>query len=337
MSHPVDLSTTYLGLRLRNPIIASACPANAHLDILKRLEAAGISAAVMPSIFEEQIEFDEWQFGGLADYGADSCAEAGSYFPELEDYNSGPDESLRSIEQARQAVSIPIIGSLNGVTRGGWTRYARLIESAGANALELNMYYLPAEPHITGEQIEQNYLELVSDVKSRISIPLAVKIGPFFSCLPNFAAKLVEAGADGLVLFNRFLQPDVNLSRMEIDPQLSLSDHRELRLPLRWIAILFGRVPLSLAATSGVSTGEEVVKLLLAGADSVMVTSILMKKGPEFVKEMLEQMTHWLREHGYRSVSQLKGSMSHRNCPNPAALERSNYMKVLTSFQGPLV
>lgn len=333
MSRTIELSTRWLGLNLPNPIIASACPQNAELDLLKQLEDAGAAAAVMPSLFEEQIEFEEWQFGGLTDYGAESFVEAGSYFPALTNYNSGPDQYLENIERARKAVSIPIIGSLNGVTRGGWTRFARQIESAGASALELNMYYLPTDPKITSAQIEETYLDLVREVKSNISIQLGVKIGPFFSSLPNFAARLVEAGADGLILFNRFLQPDLKNDLTEIEPLLSLSDHREIRLPLRWIAILFGRIQTSLAATSGVSSGEDVIKMLLSGADVTMITSIIMKKGPGIITEMLNHMQHWMREHGYRSVEQLKGSMSHRNCPNPAALERSNYMKALTSFQ----
>ncbi|MEZ5941299.1 MAG: dihydroorotate dehydrogenase-like protein [Planctomycetaceae bacterium] len=337
MPRPIDLSTRWLGLDLPNPIIASACPQNADLDLLKKLEDAGAAAAVMPSLFEEQIEFEEWQFGGLSDYGAESFAEAGSYFPELTDYNSGPDQYLENIEQARKAVSIPIIGSLNGVTRGGWTRFAQQIESAGASALELNMYYLPTDPKITGPQIEETYLELVQEVKSNISIQLGVKIGPFFSSLPNFAARLVEAGADGIILFNRFLQPDLKNDLTEIEPLLSLSDHREIRLPLRWIAILHGRIRASLAATSGICSGEDVIKMLLSGADVTMITSIIMRKGPGVVSDMIAQMQHWMQEHGYRSVEQLKGSMSHRNCPNPAAFERSNYMKALTSFQSPEV
>ncbi|MCA8998560.1 MAG: dihydroorotate dehydrogenase-like protein [Planctomycetaceae bacterium] len=335
MSHSLDLSTRWLGLDLPNPILASACPHTADLDHLKRLADAGVAAAVMPSLFEEQIEFEEWQFGGLMDYGADSFAEAGNYFPELADYNSGPDRYLETIEEARQTVDIPIVGSLNGVTRGGWTRFARQIESAGASALELNMYYLPTDPEVTSQQLEETYLELVHEVKSNISIQLGVKIGPFFSSLPNFAARLFEAGADGLILFNRFLQPDLKNDLTEIDAQLSLSDPREIRLPLRWIAILYGRVSGQLAATSGISSGEDVMKMLLAGADVAMVTSILLKKGPGYVTEMLTQMSRWMGEHGYQSVSQLKGSMSHKNCPNPGALERSNYMKALTSFQSP--
>jgi len=335
MPPSIDLTTTYLGIPLRNPIVASACPATGDLDVLKRLENAGVAAATLPSLFEEQIEFEEWQYGGLGDFEANSFAEAGCYFPELENYNAGPDQYLRNLEAAREALSIPLFGSLNGVTRGGWTRYAKSMESAGASAVELNMYYLPSDPLVTAAEVEQNYLDLVAEVKANLSIPLAVKIGPFFSSIPNIALRLTEAGADGLILFNRFVQPDLDLGRMELDSQLALSDARELRLPLRWIAILFGRIRCSLAATSGIGRGEDVLKMLLVGADAALVTSVLMKRGWEFTTAMLEQMTHWMREHGYRSVSQLKGSMSHKHAPNPAVLERSNYMKSLTSFQTP--
>jgi dihydroorotate dehydrogenase (fumarate) len=337
MPKPIDLSTEYLGLTLRNPIIASACPSNSRLEMLRQLESAGVAAAVMPSLFEEQVEHDEWQFTNLPEYGAEAFAEASSYFPALDTYNTGPDEYLRTIEQAVDAVSIPIFGSLNGVTRGGWTRYAKRIESAGAAALELNMYYLPTDPDVTAEQIEGNYLELVAEVKSSIAIPLAVKIGPYFSSPANFARKLVEAGADGLILFNRFMQPDINLETMEVDPHLVLSHTTEMRLPLRWIAILHGRVEASLAATSGIHTARDVVKLLLAGADVTMLTAVILRHGPTVIEMILSELREWLTEHGYRSVSQLKGSMSYRNCPNPAELERSNYMKALTSFVSPYI
>lgn len=337
MTHVGDLTTTYLGMKLRNPIVAAACQANAQVDMAKRLADAGISAIVMPSLFEEQIEFEERQFGGLGEYGAESFAEVGSYFPELDHYNSGPDEYLENMTLIKNSVPVPIIGSLNGVTSGGWTRYAKLVESAGADALELNMYYLAADPDVSGADVEQNYLDLVHEVKSRISIPLAVKIGPYFTSVANFAVELQKAGADGVILFNRFMQPDIDLDRMLIDPQLTLSTSSEVRLPLRWIAILHGRVQASLAATSGVGSAKDVIKLLLAGADVTMITSILMKKGPAVVTEMLQQMESWLEEHGYQSIEQLKGSMSYRNCPNPSSFERTNYMKALTDFQGPLV
>jgi dihydroorotate dehydrogenase (fumarate) len=328
----VNLETTYLGLKLKSPIVASACPANASLPILKRLVEAGCGAAVLPSLFEEQIEYEEAVFGSLHEFGSDSFAEAASYFPELDTYNTGPDDYLRLVEVSTRQVSMPIIGSLNGVTAGGWTRYAKKIEEAGAAALELNMYYLPTDPNVDAAQVEANYLELVNEVSSSISIPLAVKIGPFFSAPANFAKKLVEAGANGLTLFNRFMQPDINLDTMQVDPQLVLSTSAEMRLPLRWIAILRGRVNASFAATSGIHTASDVLKLLLAGADVTMLAAVLLKYGPQYVATLLDELKVLLSEHGYSAVSQLKGSMSHNHCPNPAEFERSNYMKALTSF-----
>jgi dihydroorotate dehydrogenase (fumarate) len=333
----VNLDTTYLGLKLKSPIVASACPTNSSLPTLRRLEEAGCGAAVLPSLFEEQIEYEEAAFGSLHESGANSFAEAASYFPELDSYNTGPDDYLRLVELSVRQVSMPIIGSLNGVTSGGWTRYAKKIEEAGAAALELNMYYLPTDPDIDATQVEANYLELVNEVSSSISIPLAVKIGPFFSAPANFAKKLVAAGANGLVLFNRFMQPDINLDTMQVDPQLVLSTSAEMRLPLRWIAILHGRVNASLAATSGIHTASDVMKLLLAGADVTMLAAVLLKHGPQYVATLLEQLRALLGEHGYTAVSQLKGSMSHKHCPNPAEFERSNYMKALTSYSSDLI
>ena len=333
----VNLSTDYLGMYLKNPLVASASPANANVDMLKDLEHAGIAAVVMPSLFEEQVEFEEFQFGSLQEYGAESFAEAATYFPEMDDYNTGADQYLRMIEKACDAVNVPIIGSLNGVTKGGWTRYEKKIYSAGASALELNMYYLPTDANVAAAQIENNYLELVSEVKSQISIPLAVKVGPYFSSLANFAKRLNECGADGLVLFNRFMQPDINLETMEIDARIDLSHASEMRLPLRWIAILRGQIQASLAATSGIHDHKGMVKLLMAGADVTMIASSILRRGPDIVKTMLDELQLWLNEHGYKSVSQFKGGMSYKNCPDAAALERSNYMKALTSYTGPYV
>lgn len=337
MQQHIDLSTEYLGIRLKNPVIAAASPTNANLKMLQDLEAAGIAAVVMPSLFEEQVEFEEGQFAALQDYGGEAFAEAASYFPEMDDYNTGPGDYLQTIEEACATVNLPVIGSLNGVTPGGWTRYAKKIEAAGASALELNMFSLPTDADVTAEQVENNYLELVAAVKSQIGIPLAVKVGPWFSSFANFARKLGEAGADGLVLFNRFMQPDINLETMQIDPRIDLSDPSEVRLPLRWVAILHGQVDVSLAATSGIHSHEDVVKLVMAGADATMIASAILRRGPEVVSSILEDLQVWLREHGYRSVSQFKGGMSYRNCPDAAALERSNYMKALTSYTGPHV
>ena len=337
MDHSPNLSTDYLGIKLKNPIVASASPSNSDVNMLKDLEAAGIAAVVMPSLFEEQVEFEEYQFSSLQDYGGESFAEAASYFPEMDDYNSGTDDYLRLVETACKTVDVPIIGSLNGVTAGGWTRYAKKIESAGAQALELNMYYLPTDANVTADQVENNYLELISEVKSQLSIPLAVKIGPYFSSLANFAKHASEAGADGLILFNRFMQPDINLDTMEIDARIDLSHSSEMRLPLRWVAILRGQVDCSLGATSGIHSHRDIIKLLMAGADATLIASSILRRGPDIVNTMLEELSDWLQEHGYRSVSQSKGGMSYKNCPNAAALERSNYMKSLTSYTGPHV
>jgi len=335
MENGPNLSTEYLGFHLKNPIIASASPSNTDMDMLKDLETAGIAAVVMPSLFEEQVEFEEHEFSSLQNFGRESFAEAASYFPEMDDYNTGTDEYLETIERACNTVNVPIIGSLNGVTSGGWTRYAKKIESAGAWALELNMYYLPTDANVTAAEVENNYLKLISEVKSQIQIPLAVKVGPYFSSLANFAKRASEAGADGLVLFNRFMQPDINLDTMEIDARIDLSHSSEMRLPLRWVAILRGQVEASLAATSGIHSHKDIVKLLMAGADATMITSSILRRGPEVVKAMLEELAAWLKEHGYRSVDQFKGGMSYTNCPDAAALERSNYMKALTSYTGP--
>ena len=328
----VDLSSTYLGMRLSSPIVAAACPLTGNIDVLKRFEAAGAGAAVLPSLFEEQIEFEECMFGGLMDYGANSFGEATTYFPEVDSYNTGPDEYLETIEKARDAVSIPVIGSLNGVSPGGWTRYAKLMEDAGASALELNMYQLVTDANITATQIEDQYIELVSSIRSTIQIPLAVKIGPYFSSLPNFARRLFEAGADGLVLFNRFFQPDVNIERMEIHPQMELSRRTEMRLPMRWIAILDPQVKGSLAANSGIQTANDIFKMLLVGADVTMMAAAFVRHGPEHVAKLLADLQVLLAEHGYTSVDQFRGSFNHRNTPDPSAFERLNYMKALTTY-----
>ncbi len=333
----IDISTNYLGMKLRSPIVASACPANAALSVLHRLQDAGCGAAVLPSLFEEQIEHEEAVFGSLHEYGSESFAEAATYFPELDTYNTGPDDYLRLVETATRQLSMPIIASLNGVTKGGWTRYAKLIQDAGAKALELNMYYLPTDPDVDAMQVEANYLELVQQVSSSISIPLAVKIGPCFSAPANFAKKLVAAGARGIILFNRFMQPDIDLDSMQVNPQLVLSTNLEMKLPLRWIAILHGRINASLAATSGIHTAADVLKLLLVGADVTMLTTTLMRHGPYYVATILKDLQALLEEHGYSAISQLKGSMSHRHSPNPAEFERSNYMRALTSFTSDFV
>jgi dihydroorotate dehydrogenase (fumarate) len=332
----IDLTTQYLGLSLKNPLVASASPLTGDLTTLRQLEDAGASAAVLPSLFEEQIEHDEQEIARLYEFQAESFAESLSYFPEFEDYNTGPGAYLRRVEESKQAVSIPIIGSLNGASTGGWIRYAKEIEQAGADALELNIYFVPTNPLFTGADVERRYIDLVAAVRGSVSIPLAVKLGPNFSSLPNFAQQLVEAGADGLVLFNRYLEADIDLEALQFKPDLVLSNRHEARVPIRWVAILRDVLPrTSFAATSGIHRMEAVIKLLLAGADVTMMASALITKGPSFLTGVLHQVTQWLEENEYESIEQLKGSMSQGNCPDPSGLVRANYMKTLTSFTMP--
>jgi dihydroorotate dehydrogenase (fumarate) len=329
----VDLSTNYLGLQLKNPLVAAASPLTGNLDSLRQLEQAGASAAVWPSIFEEQIEHEENEINRLYERGSEDYAESlGSYLPAMEDYRIGPEAYLTKIEEAKKSVSIPIIGSLNGSSKGGWVRYAKMIQEAGADALELNIYFVPTDVEMSSDQVEDRYVELTAAVKQSLSIPLAVKIGPYFSGLPHFAAKLERAGADGLVLFNRFLEPDVDLEELQFRPNLHLSTRNELRLPLRWIAILRDQRQLSLAATSGVHFTEDAIKALLVGSDVVMMASVLLQRGPGYIQQMLEELESWLIEKEYESVEQLKGSMSRIRCSDPSELERANYMKALISY-----
>jgi len=330
-----DLRTRYLGLELANPVVSSASTLSSRIDNLVRLQDAGASAVVFQSLFEEQIEHEEMALHRVLEYGTESFAEATTYLPEMEEYNTGPDEYLRHLEASKRELAIPVIGSLNGASEGGWVRYAKLIEDAGADALELNVYYIAADPDETGEQVEQRYLDLVAEVRSSVKIPLAVKIGPFFSSVANMARRLVEAGADGLVLFNRFLQPDIDLETLAVDPTLHLSTSEELRLPLRWIGILRGRVDASLAATSGVHTAEDAVKLILAGADVTMMASALFIHGPEHVSTIVRGIATWLDEHEYESLEQAKGSVAQVNVADPAAFARSNYMQMLVNFTSP--
>ncbi len=328
----VDLSTKYLGLTLKNPLVASASPLTGELDSLRRLQDAGASAAIWPSLFEEQIEHEQMEMDRLYTVGANSYAESLSYFPEPEDYRTAPGDYLKDLTAAKQALDIPLIGSLNGSSRGGWVRYAKLIEEAGADALELNIYFVATDAEMASAEVEQRYVDLVADVKQSLGIPLAVKIGPYFSGLPHFAKQLVEAGANGLVLFNRFLEPDVDLENLQFHPSLLLSSRAELRLPLRWIAILRDQLDCALAATSGVHCTEDVVKALLVGADITMMASILLQRGAAYLTQMAQELENWLEEHEYQSVEQLKGSMSRVHCSDPSQLERANYMKALVSY-----
>jgi dihydroorotate dehydrogenase (fumarate) len=330
----VDISTKYLGLSLRNPVVAAASPLSANVENIRRLEEAGVAAVVFYSLFEEQIEHEAKEFAIVPEVGADSFAEALSYFPSFDEFRGGPEEYLRQIEAAKRAVSVPIIASLNGITRGGWTRYAKLMEDAGADALELNIYYVAADPAIDGREVEKRCVDLVAAVRQSVRIPLAVKLGSQFSALGHFAKQLVDAGANGLVLFNRFLQPDIDLETVEVRPHLELSTPFESLLPLRWIAILYGRVNCSLALTSGIHSGRELIKAILAGADVGMIASVLFLKGFQVIQAILSELQEWMEEHEYTSVDQMKGALSQRNCSDPEAFERGNYMKALVSFTG---
>jgi dihydroorotate dehydrogenase (fumarate) len=327
-----ELSTTYLGLRLRSPVLASASPLTGDLDSLLELESAGVGAAVLPSLFEEQIEHEQVDTHELLEHMTHSFGEALTWFPELDDYATGPEAYLEHLRAAKAALGVPVIASLNGVSAGGWLRYARLCEEAGADALELNVYAVEADPAVSGADVEDRTVALVREVRAAITIPLAVKVGPFYSAFAHMAGRLHDAGADGLVLFNRFLQPDIDLETLAVAPRLELSTPAELRLPLRWIAILRGRVPVSLAATTGVHDWSGALKLLLAGADAVMVASAALERGPGVVEELLDGLGAWMDENEYESVQQLAGSLSQAACPDPAAFERGNYMRALVSY-----
>ncbi|HET8674243.1 MAG TPA: dihydroorotate dehydrogenase-like protein [Blastocatellia bacterium] len=330
----MDLRTQYMGLALKNPIVASSSPLSHTLDGLRRLEDAGAAGVVMYSLFEEQITAESFYLDYYLNHGTDSYAESLSYFPESYSYNIGPDEYLELIRRAKQSLNIPVIGSLNGVSTGGWIDYASLIEEAGANALELNVYYIPTSTYLAGAEVEYIYSDILRDVKRAVSIPVAMKLSPYFSSTANMAEKLWEGGADALVLFNRFYQPDFDLETLEVTPRLVLSNSDELRLPLRWVAILFGRVAVDFAVTSGVHTYQDALKALMAGARVAMMASELLQRGVGRINEVLTEMKEWMEEHEYESVSQMIGSMSQKNVIDPAAFERANYMKTLASFKG---
>jgi dihydroorotate dehydrogenase (fumarate) len=328
----VDLTTTYLGLSLKNPLVASASPLSKKLETARQLDEAGVAAIVMYSLFEEQIIREGLKLHEDLSRGAYSNSEALTYIPEIGQYSIGPETYLEQLRKVKQAVGVPVIGSLNGVSSGGWIDYARKIEDAGADALELNLYYLATDAGMTSAELENMHVTLVADIRKQVRIPLAVKLSPFYTALPNFARRLAEAGADGLVLFNRFYQPDFDLELLEVVPNLVLSNSHELRLPLRWIAILYGKVQADLALTSGVHTPEDVVKALMAGACAAMTTSALLENGIGQVSKLVTGLDTWLEEHEYLSVKQMIGSMSQGAVAEPAAFERANYMKVLSSY-----
>lgn len=328
----VDLTTTYLGIKLKNPLVASPSPLSERLDTVQKMEEAGIAAVVMYSLFEEQIIHESLELDHYLTRGTETFAEALTYLPDIGKYSIGPETYVEKLNQLKRGVSIPVIGSLNGVSTGGWIEYAQKIESAGADALELNLYYLPTDPDLTSDDLEDNYVQLVRDIREQVSIPIAVKLSPFFTAIPNFARRLGEAGVNGLVLFNRFYQPDFDLEKLEVVPNLVLSTSQELRLPLRWIALLYGQIPVDFALTSGVHTAEDVIKSVMAGANVAMTTSELLQNGIPRISQILNEVVIWMEENEYESIEQMRGSMSKIAVAEPAAFERANYMKVLNSY-----
>ncbi len=329
----IDLTTHWLGLELKNPLVHSASPLSNSLDSMKELEDAGVSAIVMYSLFEEQLQHESHEIDHYLSTGSHSFAEASSYFPEMSSYRVGPEEYLEKIQRARRELDIPVIASLNGVSRGGWVEYARLMQEAGAHALELNIYMIATDPAMAGSEVEQMVVDTVKAVRSEVTIPLAVKVGPFFSAMANMARRIENAGANGLVLFNRFYQPDFDLETLEVTPSLVLSTSNDLRLPLRWVAILYGRVGLDLGITSGIHTATDVVKGVMAGANVTMVTSALLRNGVGAARDILVETAQWMEDNAYESIRQMQGSMSQKNCAEPAAFERANYMRILHSWR----
>lgn len=328
----IDLSTKYLGLELKNPLVVAPSPLSEKTDNVRRLEDAGAGAIVLHSLFEEQLTLQSNELNSNLQQGEQSFAEALTYFPDMEDYKMGPEGYLEHIRDAKNAVDIPIIGSLNGVSTGGWHKYAKNIQDAGADAIELNLYFIPTDPDMTGVAVRELYEELVRDVKATVSIPVAVKIGPYFSAMANVAKRLSDAGADGLVMFNRFYQPDFDLENLEVIPHISLSDSDELLLRLRWIAILFGRISADMAVTGGVHTAEDVIKSMMAGAKVTMLASSLLKYGIPHLSTLRDGVVRWMEDHEYESVEMMQGSMSQKSVNEPAAFERANYMRALTQY-----
>jgi len=327
-----DLKTSYLGFTLANPIVASASPLSESVDRIRQLEDAGVSAVVLPSLFEEQLSIEGQALDSDLSRGSESFPESLSYFPDMTDYNLGPESYLELIQEAKTSVAIPVIASLNGVTRGGWTRYARLMEQAGANAIELNLYSLSTDTEESAVQVEKRYFDLVSEVRATVSIPLAVKVSHFFTAFPNVAKRLDTAGANALVMFNRFYQPDFDIEALEVVPSLVLSHSYELLLRLHWVGIVYGHVKADLAVTGGVHTAGDVLKSMMAGARVAMMTSALLRNGLGHVRVVLDDLTRWMEEHEYESIRQMQGSMGRRSATNPSAFERGNYMKVLSSY-----
>jgi dihydroorotate dehydrogenase (fumarate) len=332
----MKLDTTYLGLQLRTPLVPSASPLSEDVGNIKQMEDAGASAVVLHSLFEEQIEKERHDLHFHLTQYNDSFAEALTFFPEPSDFRVGPEEYLEHIYKAKQSVAIPIIASLNGTSPGGWTDYAARMQQAGADALELNIFYIPNDINMAAAEVEQSYVDIVESVKRVVTIPVAVKLGPFFSSMAHMASRLHEAGTEGLVLFNRFYQPDIDLKRLEVRPHILLSTPQALRLPLRWIAMLYGRVGCDLAASGGIHTGTDALKMLMAGANVTMLCSALLKRGISHIRVIEQEMLDWMEEYEYESVDEMRGSISQRNSPDPAAFERAQYVRALQSFRRPV-
>jgi dihydroorotate dehydrogenase (fumarate) len=329
----MDMKTKYMGMDLNNPFLVAASPLSRDISMAKKLEDAGVAGIVTYSLFEEQIVHEQREIDYFLTQGSESFAEAISYFPEPAAYhNLDAEEYLEHIRQLKKKLSIPVIGSLNGVSAGGWLDYAKKIEEAGADALELNIYYIPTDPRITSQQVEAMYLTDLATVKQNINIPVAIKLSPYFTAFANMAARLDDAGADGLVIFNRFYQPDIDVEALEVEPNLQFSSSREIRLPLRWLAILYGKIKADMAATTGIHTGEDMVKFIMAGANVVMAASALLEGGPETAKKIIDDFAAWMEEKEYENIEQLRGIMSHARVAEPAAFERANYMKTLQSI-----
>ncbi len=328
----MDLSTKYLGMNLKNPVVVSSSPLQQSLDNIRRMEDAGAAAVVMHSLFEEQIDVESRELNRWLNHGTETYAESLSYLPDMDRYNLGPEGYLEHLARAKKSVSIPVIGSLNGVSKGGWTRYARMMEEAGADAIELNTYYLETDPKVTGEQVEQMYCDLVTEVKTSVHVPLAVKLSPTFSSMANMAARLDSLGVKALVLFNRFYQPNFDLETLEVTQTLELSHSYELLVRLNWVAILFGNIQADMAVTGGVHVGADVLKCMMAGARVAMMTSELLSNGIGQITRVLAEVKSWMEEHEYESVLQMQGSMARRSVPDPSAFERVNYMHVLSSY-----
>lgn len=330
----MDLTTTYLGLKLKSPLVIGACaPLTEKIDNIKKIEDAGGAAIVLHSLFEEQLQREKLELEHHLNYGTESFAEALTYFPQTEIFHLGAQEYLNHIQKAKKATNIPIIASLNGYDLGGWVHYAKQIEQAGADAIELNIYNVPTNFDQTSTEIEQNYIEILKAVKADVNIPLALKISPYFSNMANMAKQFVEAGADALVLFNRFYQPDIDLKELEVTPNVLLSTPQAMRLPLRWIAILYGRIQTDFAATSGITHGQDVIKMMMVGANVTMIVSALLRHGIEYLTKIETEIKHWMEENEYISIEQMRGSMSQQNCPDESAFERANYLQAIQSYQ----